>query len=120
MKNLFAILAIVFTIYCSAQKKDYKFLTTDQYDTKWYYSFEKKTSDGFYSWLKVEETLKTSPSAKSTEYLIEFKCSNKTMSDEIVIINWREGKPNIYRKKYPFTPVPKKHIGNSLLEKYCS
>lgn len=118
MKNLFFVLFLYSTFFY-AQKKDYKFLSTDQHNTKWYYSFDKKTLDGFYSWLKVEETLQTNASAKSTEYLIEFKCSNKTMSDEIVIINWRERKPETYRKKYPFTPIPKKHIGNSLVEKYC-
>lgn len=118
MKNLFFIFSL-FSCFFYAQEKDYKFLTTDQYDTKWYYSFDKKTSDGFYTWLKVEETLQSNPSTKSTEYFIEFKCSNQTMSDEIVIVNWREEKPDIYNKKYPFVAIPKKHIGNSLIKKYC-
>jgi len=118
MKSLFFILAL-FSGFLHSQEKQYKLLTTDQYNNKWYYSFEKEVSDGFYTWLKSEETLQNNPSTKSTEYFIEFKCSNQTMSDEIVIINWREGKPDIYNKKYPFVSIPKKHVGNALIAQFC-
>jgi len=119
MKKLFTTLMMSFITLCFAQKKDYKLLTTDQYNSPWYYSFDKKTSDGFYSWLKVENTVQKDPSTESTEYYIEFKCSNQTMSDQVVIINWRKDKPEIYKNKFPFQPIPPKHAAWSLIKKYC-
>lgn len=119
VKNFITILLLIFTNLCFAQKKDYKFLIIDQYDGKWFYSFDKKTSDGFYSWLKVEESLEKNPSTKSTEYYIEFKCANQSMSDQIVIINWRKDKPEFYKNNFPFKPIPPKHPARSILKEYC-
>ncbi|HAY3562637.1 TPA: hypothetical protein JRW62_001633 [Elizabethkingia meningoseptica] len=118
MKNLFLVLFLCSSILYS-QKKDYKLLSTDKYNNKWYYSFDKKTSDGFYSWLKMEETLQKNPSTESTEYFIEFKCSNQTMSDEIIIINWRGDKPETYNRKAPFKTISKDNIAYNLVKKYC-
>lgn len=102
------------------QKKDYVLLTSDQYDSNWYYSFDKKTPKGFFAWLKVTNTIKQDPSTESTEYYIEFNCESKTMSDQVIRINWRGEKPDINNDKMPFQPVPKKHVAYPLLGKHCN
>ena len=66
-----------------------------------------------------EYTFENDPSTESTEYYIEFKCSNKSMSDEIVKINWRKDDAEVTKKKMPFTPVSKNHISYSLFKEFC-
>lgn len=97
-------------------KLDYKFLT-HQKNAKWFYSVDKKTANGFFCWFKVEDTIEKDKYAKSNEYYIEFKCLEKTMSDEIVKINPRSGeKPIMERKKMPFQPIHEKHIAMAVLK----
>ena len=118
MKNIIVVLFFA-TGFIKDQKLEYKFLTKDQNNEKWYYAFDKKTDDGFYSWIKSEYTFENDPSTESTEYYIEFKCSNKSMSDEIVKINWRKDDAEVTKKKMPFTPVSKNHISYSLFKEFC-
>ena len=70
MKNIIVVLFFA-TGFIKAQKLEYKFLTKDQNNEKWYYAFDKKTDDGFYSWIKSEYTFENDPSTESTEYYIE-------------------------------------------------
>ena len=118
MKKIILLL-ILTTGFFNAQKLDYKLLTKDQYNQNWYYSFDKKTENGFQAWVKSAYSYESDPSTESTEYYIEFKCSNKSMSDEIVKINWRKAEPEISKKKMPFETVSDRHIVYSLFEKFC-
>ncbi|WP_313504284.1 hypothetical protein [Kaistella carnis] len=118
MKNTILLL-ILTTGFFKAQKLDYKFLTKDQNNEKWYYAIDKEADDGFHAWVKAEYTFDNDPSTESTEYYIEFKCSNKSMSDEIVKINWRKADAEITKRKMPFGPVSKNHISYPLFKKFC-
>ncbi|KQT18362.1 hypothetical protein ASG31_06450 [Chryseobacterium sp. Leaf404] len=119
MRKLFTILLMSVTALCFAQKKDYKLLNTDEKGTKFYYSFDKQTKDGFFTWQKISYTEKYNPAQESLEFYVEFKCSNKTQSDQITINNWRGAKPEIYREKSPFIPVKKNYLTYPLFEKHC-
>ncbi|REC46440.1 hypothetical protein [Chryseobacterium pennipullorum] len=110
---------VVYSSISSAQKLEYLPISKDQYGAEWSYSFDKKTTDGFYSWVKVVYTATENPDTESTEYFVEFKCSDRTMSDEIVKIKFRDQKYQIDRKKMPFRSILEKSIFNPLLEKFC-
>ena len=84
-----------------------------------YYSYDKKTDDGFYSWMKIENTEEQDPSTESTEIYVEFKCTDETMSEEIIIINWRGQNAETLNKKSPFVEIPQNHPSQKLINIYC-
>ena len=118
MKKLL-ILFIFVSAFIKAQKTEYQFLIKDQNEENWYYSFDKQSDNGFFAWLKSEYSFENDPSTESTEFYLEFKCRDKTSSDQIVKINWREGEPEMSKKKMPFNPVQKNHISFPLFKKFC-
>lgn len=109
---------VLCTSLLSAQKREYIPFNTNK-DDMWSYSFDKKTADGFYAWVKVDYTKKQDPLMESNEYFIEFKCSDKTMSDQIVQINYRDQERQIDKKKMPFRSIPENSIFTSLIKQYC-
>ena len=119
MKKIVFSLFVSCTSVLSAQKRDYHPINTDKNGVKWSYSFDKKTNYGFYSWVKVDYTEKQDPLVESNEYFIEFKCSDKTMSDQIVQMNYRDQEHQIDKKKMPFRSISENSIFYSLIKKYC-
>lgn len=118
MKFLGLIFLLSFAI--TNAQTNYKYLASDKTGEKWYYNFDKKKANGFFTWLKIEHIEQKKSSKKiSTEYYIEVKCSNRMMSDEIVRINWEDSKPEIYKKNYPFQKIPERHFVMNLVKKYC-
>ena len=118
MRNIILILFFA-TGFFKSQKLDCKLLSKNQNNENWYYAFDKKTDDAFFAWIKAEYTFENDPSTESTEFYIEFKCSNKTSSDQIVKINWRQAEPEITKRKMPFQSVSKKHISYPLFKEFC-
>lgn len=119
MKKIVFSLFVLCTSILSAQKREYLLFNTDKNGVKWGYSFDKKTNDGFYSWVKVSYTEKQDPVIESNEYFIEFKCSDKTMSDQIIQINYRDQEHQIDKTKMPFRSISENSIFNSLFKKHC-
>ena len=118
MKRITFLLLLI-SIFISAQKKKYNLLSEDIYKRKMYYSYDKKTDDGFYSWMKIENTEEQDPSTESTEIYVEFKCTDETMSEEIIIINWRGQNAETLNKKSPFVEIPQNHPSQKLINIYC-
>ena len=118
MKKIIFLLFLI-SLSASAQQKKYILLSEDIYKRKIYYSIDKKTEDGFYSWIKIENTKEQDPSTESTELFVEFKCGDETMSDEILIINWRGQNAEIFNEKSPFSEIPQNHPSKKLIEKFC-
>ncbi|MGG7438736.1 hypothetical protein ACQ7CU_11690 [Chryseobacterium arthrosphaerae] len=119
-KILLLFILFLYSSILNAQEREYHKIGNDQSGAVWNYSFDKQTKDGFYSWIQVVNTIKQDPVIESVEYFMEYKCKDKTASDEIVKINYRDDeKPLIDHKKMPFRSISEGSVFNSLLEKYC-
>lgn len=119
MKKIGFSLLVLGATLLNAQKRDYLLLNNDKNGVKWSYSFDKKTNDGFYSWVKADYTEQQDPMVESNEYFIQFRCSDKTMSDQIVQINYRDQEHQMDKTKMPFRSISENSIFYSLLKKQC-